>query len=198
MSDPFNFDNMTVEDVPHRTPDHNATAGDDMSTVDRPTLRGSKPGIFGQRTTKTGAPGARNVKPGKEKRSVPNKPGQFVERVHDLYMTVALFAMPFDAEISMYLMTKTPDIVKEDGSTVEGQSGAMRCAIAWDEAAQRNESVRRFLDGLLAASVWGALIAAHLPILFAIAKNHTPLGAKFDPAAAMEAMLRRQQEQQEQ
>ena len=109
----------------------------------------------------------------------------------DFYNGVALLAMPFDPELTM-VMTGPCRSPKEDESPDKVPSVAENCARTLDEAAQHSESLRRMLANFTTVSVWGAVIAAHLPILAIVAKNHTPLGEKADPAKAMEAVLRRE------
>lgn len=130
----------------------------------------------------------RNVRLPKEKKHVPNVPGQFVDSVEDFYNLIGMVAMPFDPEFAMTMVSphKAPTEDEPDPPTT-----AHRCAVAWDEAAQRSESVRRMLDNFNTVTVWGALAAAHAPLLLILAKNHTPFGERLDPAVAMEAMLKR-------
>lgn len=136
----------------------------------------------------------RNVKLPKEKKQVPNRPGQFIAPVEDFYNLLGMVAMPFDPEFSMAMVSphKEPTIEEPDPPTT-----AHRCAVAWDEAAQRSESVRRMLDNFTTVTVWGALAAAHAPLLLILAKNHTSFGARLDPATAMEDMLRKRAAQEE-
>lgn len=132
----------------------------------------------------------RNVRLPKEKKSVPNVPGQFIEPVEDFYNLMGMVAMPFDPEFSMTLMSPHKEATAEEP---EPPTVAHRCAVAWDEAAQRSESVRRALDRFTTATVLGTLVAAHAPLLLVLAKNHTPFGARLDPAKAMEDMLRKRE-----
>jgi hypothetical protein len=141
-----------------------------------------------RKSTKDNAPPRRVTS--KQRKTVPNIPGQFVEPVLDFYNMVALVMMPFDPELSMTMVSPHKAPSDEDPNP---PSVNEKCAKAWDEAAQKSESVRRMLDAFSTATVWGALAAAHVPIVALVVKNHTPLGAKFDPAAAMEAMLKNRQ-----
>jgi hypothetical protein len=140
-------------------------------------------------------PASRNVKK-TAKEPVPNKPGQFIEPLTDFYNFVALAAMPFDPEVTM-VITGPCRAPKEDEDPSQVPSVADNCARTLDEAAQRSESLRRVLASFTTASVWGAVIAAHVPILAVVAKNHTPLGEKADPAKAMEVMLKREAQRNE-
>lgn len=161
------------EDSPHRT----QTAKEPPLTM-RERLQGLR-----NDSTKP-----RNVKLPKEKKSVPNVPGQFVDAVEDFYNLMGMIAMPFDPEFGITMVSphKEPTETEPEPPTT-----AHRCAVAWDEAAQRSESVRRMLDNFTTVTVWGALAAAHAPLLMILAKNHTPFGARLDPARAMEDMLKR-------
>jgi hypothetical protein len=189
---PLDLSSLTatpIPEIPHTVPDHYASTPSGKPPPEPPlTIRERLMGA-----KKPAAVKARNVKPGRPKRSVPNVPGQFIEPLTDFYNGVALVAMPFDAELSMTLIGPCKPPTEENPKPL---TVAENCAKAWDEAAQRSESVRRMLDGFLTVSVWGTLIAAHAPLLMIVAKNHTPIGKKFDPAAAMEAMLRKQAEEQ--
>lgn len=138
----------------------------------------------------TPQPRSRNVKK-TVKAPVPNVPGQFVEPLTDIYNGLALLAMPFDPELAM-VMTSPHRAPKEGEEPESVPTVAENCARAMDEAAQRSESLRRVLANITTASVWGAVITAHLPIAMILVKNHTPLGRGSDPAAAMEEMLKRQ------
>lgn len=167
------------DDSPHRT----ATREPPLTLGER--LRGMRAGK---------AEKARNVKLPKEKKSVPNVPGQFIEAVEDFYNLMGMVAMPFDPEFAMTMVSPHKEPTPENP---EPPTVAHRCAVAWDEAAQRSESVRRMLDSFTTATVWGALAAAHAPLLLILAKNHTPFGARLDPARAMEDMLRKRAAQEE-
>lgn len=124
-------------------------------------------------------------------KTVPNVPGQFIEPLTDFYNFIGLAVMPFDPEITM-TMVQPCRAPKDDEDPSKIPTVAENCARTLDEAAQRSESLRRVLSSFTAASVWGAVIAAHMPLIAVVAKNHTPLGERLDPARAMEAMLKRE------
>jgi hypothetical protein len=58
------------------------------------------------------------------------------------------------------------------GGSVIQQAPA--CAKSLDELAYQNEAVRRALVAILETSAWGAVIAAHLPIMIAVMMHHSP------------------------
>lgn len=189
MTDPFtepeplDLSGLTATPAPFPSPfvvpDHRAS--NDSSTQDSPkqTVRER---LMGRTRTTTEKP--RNTKPAKK--SVPNVPGQFVEPVTDFYNGLAMVLTPFKPQVSMALLS--PCREPRDESDVDIPTVAENCARAWDEAAQRSESVRRMLDGFNGVTVWGGLIAAHMPLVMALG---------FNPAASMESMLKRQQRESE-
>lgn len=189
--DSFSLSDVEAEPVVFQVPEFKIERGE---SVGQSKLDHGPPMTMRERLTglksKREAPPARNVKK-TTKAPVPNVPGQFIEPLTDFYNGIALVAMPFDPEITM-VMTGPCRSPKEDETPESVPSVAENCARTLDAAAQRSESLRRVLANFTAASVWGAVIAAHLPILAIVAKNHTPLGEKVDPAKAMEAMLRRE------
>lgn len=180
--EPLDLASLSITDAPapeHIVPNHWAS-----STVDKPEAK--------RRTVRERLMGAtktqpRNVKPPKERKHVPNRPGQFVEPVENFYNTVAMVLMPFKPEVSMVIMSPAGPSTED---VPEPPTVARNCAIAWDEAAQKSESVRNFLDSVMTVGIVGQLIAAHAPILIAAMP-----ASKFNPAAAMEEMLRRRSEQ---
>lgn len=188
VPEPLDINQLSIVDaVPeHVVPNHYASGT--PSTEDKPKRKTVRERLM-EATAGKSTVEPRNVRPRKEKRSVPNRPGQFVEPLTDFYNGIAMVVMPFEPELSMTMVSPYKAPTEEEPNP---PSVNERCAKAWDEAAQRSESVRRMLDGFLTVNVWGTLIAAHAPILLVLAKNHTPLGAKFSPATAMEDMLRRE------
>jgi hypothetical protein len=171
---------------PHQVPNHHATVDGDIETP--------KPASpFRERflKNKDKTTPVRDTRPAKSHKMVPNKPGQFVEPLTDFYNTVALVLMPFKPEVSMTIIGPSrPQSDEEVRKDIQPPTVAENCARAWDEGAQRSESLRRVLDGFLTVGVVGTIIAAHTPIIMAIA------GDKLNPAAAMEAMLRREAKDQ--
>lgn len=175
-----------VEPPPHVVPNHRA--GDPSTPEPKPRNGGLRAFIDGKRETK-----ARNVKPSRPKKSVPNIPGQFIEPLTDLYNGLAFVAMPFKPSVSMALLAPSKKPTEDNPTPL---TVAENCAKAWDEAAQRSESVRRFLDSMMTASVWGGLIAAHIPLAAALLEGSS-LAEKMNPATAMDAYLRRLAEHSE-
>lgn len=196
---PLDLDSLSIVDAPaeHVVPNHHASSDDvpwnlpkdpPWGTENKPKRRTVRERLMGTKS-KEDTP-VRDVRPSKPRKSVPNKPGQFVEPVENFYNLVAMTLMPFRPQVSMAIMMPTAEST-EDG--IEAPTTAHNCAVAWDEAAQKSEAVRNFLDSFMTVGVVGKLIAAHLPIAMAAMPNNS----KWNPAAAMEEMLRRRAEQQE-
>lgn len=132
-----------------------------------------------------------NIKPPRrEKSAPPYKEGEYTEALVEFYNLVALVAMPFKPALAMTIMGphKPPT---DDNPTP--MSVAENCALAWDKAAKQSPTVRRMLAGFTATTVWGVLAAAHAPIIASMVEG-TPLAEKLNPAAAMEAFLKRNAE----
>lgn len=177
---------------PFMVPNHNAGT----EPVDAPKPQSSMRQRLREMSERRKAdeqPRARNVKPTKAKKSVPNVPGQFVEPLTNLYNGMAFAMMPFKPAVTVALLAPSADPTEDNPNP---PTVAENCARAWDEAAQRSESVRRFLDGMVGVSVWGQLAAAHAPLVGALLQG-TSVAERFNPAAAMEAMLKRQAEQEQ-
>jgi hypothetical protein len=180
VEDPFNFSDVMPSAVPAEdfvTPNHRAG---NASIVDTERPRTVRERLMGNKAKEP-----RNVTP-KPRKVVPNKPGQFIEPLTDMYTGIAMVLMPFKPAVSMTIMSPVHEPTDEVPNPI---TVAENCARAWDEAAQRSERVRLMLDGFLTVGVWGAVLTAHIPILLAAAPS-------MNPATAMEAMLRRQQEQE--
>ena len=90
-----------------------------------------------------------------------SKPGEFVEALTPIYTAIGV-AVSFRDRDGIC----GPAIV----------SNAEKCAIAWDELAQKDPAVRRALRTMTRGSAWGAVIAAHGGIALAIAAAHGPMG----------------------
>lgn len=192
MTDPEPLDLSALTATPvafsdHIVPDH--TAGTETVAPQPKTVR-ERLMEATQRKNSDG-PRARNVKPTRARKSVPNVPGQFVKPLTDFYNTMAFATMPFKPAVAVTLLSPCEKPTEDNPNPL---TVAENCAKAWDEAAQRSESVRRMLDGFVTVSVWGALISAHTPLI-AAALQGTKLEEKLNPAAAMEAFLRRREEQ---
>lgn len=92
------------------------------------------------------------------------KAGQFVEPLEQVYTGLALTLMPFDSSCAETIM--------ENGH---------RCAEAWDDLAQKNDTVRKALIAFTETSAWGTLVLAHAPILLAVASHHGPGRKRAEP-----------------
>lgn len=78
----------------------------------------------------------------------------------DLYAAGGMMLLPFDQPCGTAVM-----------------NSAESCADSLVKLAQENDSVRRALTGLTQTSAWGGVIAAHLPIMMAVAGHHFGVGA---------------------
>lgn len=168
MSEPLDLSGLSAEptDMGHAVPNHRASAGRDTPpTEDKPKRRGF---LTGERQPRQ----RRQTKP-----APPNIPGQYVQPLTDIYLGAAMLAMPFKPRVAITIMAPV-GVPTED--TPNPPTVAQNCAEAWDKAAQRSPAVRRFLDGMLTASVAGTLIAAHLPIVLALLAD-SPISDKIDP-----------------
>lgn len=97
--------------------------------------------------------------PRKAPKPIPPKPrpGQLVKPFTDLYVTVGTMMLPFDQVCGMAVVSSAP-----------------KCAEALEQLARENPAVRRALMAMVETSVWGAVLAAHAPILLAVAMHHVP------------------------
>jgi hypothetical protein len=77
--------------------------------------------------------------------------------LEDLYTGLGIMMMPFDPSCAQIVISQAP-----------------KCAEALDDLAKTNPAVRRILIGLVTTSAWGQVIAAHAPILMALAMHHIP------------------------
>lgn len=91
------------------------------------------------------------------KRVIPNRKGQFREPLEQFYTAIGVTLMPFDPVCANAVIAAAPN-----------------CADTLDELAYRNESFRRIIFAIVNTSAIGAVIAAHLPILLAVAMHHIP------------------------
>lgn len=128
-----------------------------------------------------------------EKPAPPYQPGKVREAVLETYGALAFFVMPFKPQVSATIMSPASPPTEDNPHP---QTVAENCADAWEEAAKHYPWVRRMIEGGIGFAVIMGLVTAHAPIL-AAAVDGTPLAEKLSPAAAMEAMLRRQAEKEE-
>lgn len=92
-----------------------------------------------------------------KRKAIPKRKGQFVQPLTALYTSVGIMLMPFDAVCGKAVVTSAED-----------------CARSLDELAYQNDAVRRVVYALVQTSTLGAVIAAHAPILMAVAIHHIP------------------------
>lgn len=91
----------------------------------------------------------------KAKVTIPNRKGQFIEPLTELYGFIGFGLMPLDPTCAVAIMQAAP-----------------KCAEAWDDLAYKNQAVRRVLHSITQASIIGQLAAAHMPIILAILSHH--------------------------
>lgn len=138
------FADVEVEDAPEFTvPDPNKSR------------RSRREYLFPKKDTETPTT-ARTPRP-KKKPAPRAKKGAFTEPLTELYTTLGMVLMPFDAQCANVVI-----------------KSAEQCAESMDELAYRNESVRRALAAITQTSAWGAVIFAHLPIIMAVVMHHGP------------------------
>lgn len=150
------IDGLTFEDAP--TPNAEASRGfvaDPPPEPDKGGFRGfasrsARNGSRSRRSKKTETPLAVQV-------AIPNRKGQFVEPLTKMYAAVGTGVIMFDPVCGQAVLMS-----------------AQKCAETVDELAYNNEAVRRAVWALCQTSVWGAVIAAHMPIIMAIVMHHVP------------------------
>ncbi len=135
--------------------------------IPNPSLNGEETVLPNGRGTSKGSErvrrlfDARNTQPKASKPPKPNlpkpRPGALVKPLTELYTTIGTMMAPFDQPCGMSIV-----------------SNAEPCAIAMDKLARDNPAVHRALAALLETSIWGAVIAAHAPILITVAMHHNP------------------------
>lgn len=149
-----------IEETPFRVPDHTASVGPFERVKERIGVSASdrkKPTMSAPRKQRATEP--------------PSSPGEFVEPIADFYRFAAMAAMPFDPVCSMVIL----ETESREGAKNFGKDRAQICAEALDDAAQKSPQLRKFLRMATTGGVWGAVIAAHAPIIFAVVSHHTPL-----------------------
>lgn len=99
------------------------------------------------------------TRPPKPPKVVPPKPrpGSLKKPLQDMYATIGMTVTMFDPVCGQAII-----------------ANAEACATALENMARENEAVRRVIMSLVQTSIWGQLIAAHMPILVAIAMHHVP------------------------
>lgn len=178
MSEPFDASQFPVTDAEHRVPDHKVKVPDAEPT-----------GMFGKLRQPRGGGQKAALAPKlpPEKKPVPPyHEGMYVEPMRDFYEFLGMMLMPFRPKAAMYLAM--PEMLRdnETGEVTEGKSGAQKIAEAWDAAAKKSPAVRRMLESFLVVSVWGTLVAVHIPLIIGL----TDKGGEENMFAGMEAFLK--------
>ncbi len=83
--------------------------------------------------------------------------GMYVEPMTQIYATVGTMLYPFDPFC---------------GSAILEQ--AQPCAESLDALAEKNVRVRAMLESMTQTSAWGVVLAAHAPLILAVASHHNP------------------------
>lgn len=130
-------------------PDFHASSGESgeprvSPSSDSPGVE-TRPGLLGRRRA------ASPPKSKTAKQSVPKLPVGARKKIADAYRFIGAFMTPFDEVIAEEIVSQ-----------------ADACAEAVYNLAQENEEVRRVIYGFITTSVWGAVVAAHLPIMLAV------------------------------
>lgn len=162
MTDPtpvdggFDFGVTDVPTMPERTPDHKA-GSERVNPFSRPSTKDRR---------------------GAERKRAPKAPlkpyteGMYVKQIEEAYLGIGMLIMPFKPKVAMYLTMPSMEIV--DGETTQGATGARKCAEAWDAAASKSEALRRVIESVFVVTVWGAVLMAHMPIVFMWMEDRGP------------------------
>lgn len=87
--------------------------------------------------------------------AVPALPRNFTAQLRDMYVTVGTMMLPFDRVCGDAIIQAAP-----------------KCAETLVDYAKTNADVRRILLKLVGTTAMGAIIAAHTPIIMAVAAHH--------------------------
>lgn len=87
----------------------------------------------------------------------PSKPGEFVEDITAFYAAIGIGVGMRDHECGKVIVANASKIAEQ-----------------WDKVAESNAAVRKALRSLTKATMLGALVAVHMPIVMAIASHHGP------------------------
>lgn len=105
-----------------------------------------------------------NVPPKQETQSTPpNRPGKYVETVEQFYGVIGMAAMPFAPKLTETIFDEFK--LNENDDDEEPKSRAHHLGVAWDEYAQTNPSVRRFLDKMSGTSPMAKIVLLHAPLV---------------------------------
>lgn len=150
---------MTISGPEFKPPsfDFNEVEATDAPAFSKPDSKAARP-RWGGATKKAAESKPVKGRTSKPRVSVPpSKPGQFVEDITAMY-----------AAVGMAVSMKNPAVgvaIVESGE---------RAAEQWDKIAQSNDAVRRALFALTKTTAFGALAAAHAPIIMAIMAPKLP------------------------
>lgn len=97
------------------------------------------------------------------------RPGALKKPLMEMYGSIGMAVSMFDPQCGFAVM-----------------QNAEKCAEAMEGLARENEAVRRVVMNMIQTSVWGQVLAAHSPIIFAIAAHHVPKVAN-SPIGQMQA-----------
>lgn len=155
---PIDFGGLEFSDAP--MPDASASADFVSDSPPEP-----QPGGFRGFASRSARAGARTRKAKTEPKkdfpllvqSIPNRKGQFVEPLTQIYAGIGTAVIMFDPVCGQAILTS-----------------ATKCAETIDELAYKNEAVRRAVWALTQTSLWGAVIVAHMPIVMAVVMHHVP------------------------
>lgn len=100
------------------------------------------------------------------------RPGALKAPLMKMYATIGMTTMAFDPVCGQAII-----------------ANAEQCAEAVEELARQNEAVRRIVYQLITTSAWGAVIGAHLPLLFTIAVHHIPAMQQSEAARNVQTMM---------
>jgi hypothetical protein len=154
-------DAVTPTDAPTEdmgaVPDHSASREEKRSILDY---------VKNRRTESDEKPTRGRPRSRKQKKAASRpKQGAFVEPLMQMYAFAGAALMMKDQHCGTVVL-----------------ENAERCAVAMDELAYQNESVRRVLDSLTTGSAIGQVLMAHAPIIMAVASHHGGGKIPFIPA----------------
>lgn len=176
-AEPFDPNAFAVTDAPeHVVPNHKAK------------VEGEPPTLFGKLRGGTSSRDAKKAPalPKAQKDIPPYREGMYIEPMRDFYEFLGMVLMPFRPKAAAYLAF--PEMLRDNdtGDMIEGKTGAQKIAEAWDAAAKKSPAVRRMLESFLVVSVWGTLVAVHIPLLIGLMDK----GGEENMFAGMEAFLK--------
>lgn len=167
-----------LDDPTPIVPDHKASA-DDKPRVNPFVRKGSD---------------SRKAQPRRApKPAPPYVEGVVRETALNMYGGVAMVLMPIKPNVTMRMLGPARTPTEKDP---DPQSVIENCADAWEMAAKQFPVVRKLFATSADMVVIGALISAHAPIVTELFAG-TAVAEKFNPAAAMEAYLKRRETEPE-